>query len=73
MSENLLTFESVLTDPKVGDKVLDELEVIFKEKGWGEMPDSFAEIASALESHNIPIPTSLDKIDSWLDLIKNCR
>jgi len=73
MSENLLTFESVLTDPKVGDKVLDELEVIFKEKGWEEMPDSFAEIASVLESHNIPVPTSLDKIDSWLDLIKNCR
>ena len=72
-SNNLLTFVSVLTDPNIGEYVVDQLEVIFNEKGWGEMPDSFNAIASVLQSKDIPAPTSLDNIDSWLDLIKNCR
>lgn len=72
-SNNLLTFVSVLTDSNIGEYVVDQLEVIFNEKGWGEMPDSFNEIDSVLQSKDIPAPTNLDNIDSWLDLIKNCR
>lgn len=72
-SNNLLNFVQVITDPTVGDKVLDALEEIFESKGWGELPDQYTDIDSFLRSKDIPLPKSLEQIDSWLDLIKDCR
>ena len=74
-SKNLLNFANIISNDEYGDYVAESLEQIFTDKGWGEFPDALKDIERALQKHNIPLPASLSKedIDTWLDLIKNCR
>lgn len=74
-SKKLLNFANIISNDEYGDYVVESLEQIFTDKGWGELPDALKDIERALQKHNIPLPASLSKedIDTWLDLIKNCR
>lgn len=73
-SNILLTFADVLMkDREIGKHVMESFKQIFKEKGWA-IP-SIKNMDNFLKSKDIALPTSLNKenIDSWLDMIKNCK
>ena len=74
-SKNLLNFANIISNDEYGDYAVESLEQIFADKGWGELPDALKDIERALQKHSIPLPASLSKedIDTWLDLIRNCR
>ena len=48
-----------------------QLKNIFKAKGW-IWKNNQAEMEKILKEHNVPV-IGIDNIDTWMDIIKNCR
>lgn len=65
-SSNLTTFAQVFSNTKFRS----QLKKIFKAKGWNWGTQS--DIEALLKSKDVSL-TNITNIDSWLDLIKNCR
>ena len=67
--ENLSTFAEIIVSNEYGDALYDVLE----KKGWGVNEDMpIRDMENLLKQHNVPI-TNITNIQSWMDLIKDCR
>lgn len=66
-TENLSNFVEVFNSDKYNDALYDILE----SKGWGDITGTLLD-ADVLEKHGIPT-TGITNVESWLDLIRNCR
>lgn len=67
--ENLSTFAEIIVSNEYGDALYGVLE----KKGWGVNEDMpIKDMENLLEQHNVPI-TNITNIQSWMDLIKDCR
>lgn len=66
-TEDLTTFAELISRTAVRTK----LKKIFREKGWS-YTNKTVDMVNFLASKKIPV-TSITDVDTWLDIIKNCR
>lgn len=66
-SNSLTTFASVYTKTAYKGRLFK----IFKEKGW-EWSGKQSDIEKILEEHKVPL-SNISNIETWLEIIKNCR
>lgn len=71
-SKNYITFEVMYSDPVIASKLDAAFEEIEKLKGW-KIPEEFSEMEKFFKEKGIGMPISIDMIDTWLDIIKNCK
>lgn len=66
-TEDLTTFAELISKTSVRTR----LKKIFREKGW-TYTNNAVDMVNFLVSKKIPV-TSITDVDTWLDIIKNCR
>jgi hypothetical protein len=66
-TKDLTTFEAIISKMSTRKK----LKEIFKEKGWS-WSNNTAEMLNFLTSKNVST-NNISNVDTWLDIIKNCR
>ena len=70
--KSLSTVLNILGDSNYGSQLFDIIDEKTESGQWENVPDNINELNSYLESKGI-ITTGITDVESWLDMIKNCK